>query len=172
MDQVDVSNLAGIYRFGEARRPPTQIAFKIESLGLVREDILRLIDLHYEEVAQFKTVQKLDPDWDMYEAMERSGRLWVMTVRDHGTLVGYIVMIVSRALHYKTLLMASEDIHYLLPEYRKGLTGYRLIANAKRAMQEKGCKLMLMRCKAEKSHAALFERLDGELSDLVYAFRL
>ena len=161
----------GLYRVGEPRRQ-SEISYQIEPLDFVKSDILSLIEFHYEETAQFKTVQKLDPDWEAYAALERTGRLWTMTVRDRGILVGYIVMIVGRALHYKSIVMASEDIHYLLPEYRKGLTGYRLLAKAKQAMKDKGVKLMLMRCKAKQSHAALFERLDGELADLVYAFKL
>jgi hypothetical protein len=162
----------GIYRLGEPRRNTPSIAYRVEALAPVRRDIQPLIERHYEEIAQFKDMQKLDPDWETYETLERLGRLWVMTVRDHGALVGYIVMIVSKALHYKTLLMATEDIHYLLPEYRKGLTGYRLLAKTKQAMKEKGARMAIMRCKAGQSHAALFERLDGDLSDLVYAFRL
>jgi hypothetical protein len=164
--------LRGLYRLGEPRRNIPSIAYQVESLAPVRRDIQPLIERHYEEIAQFKDMQKLDPDWETYETLERLGKLWVMTVRDHGMLVGYFVMVINRALHYKTLLLATEDIHYLLPEYRKGLIGYRLMAKAKQAMKEKGAHMAIMRCKAGQSHAALFERLDGELSDLVYAFRL
>jgi hypothetical protein len=148
------------------------ITFQVETLASTRDEALPLLDRHYEEIAQFKDVQKLDPDWEIYEALERAGRLWVMTVRDHDVMVGYMVMLINRALHYKTLLMATEDIHFLVPEYRKGMTGYLLIRKTLRAMKERGCKLATMRCKAGISHAVLFERLDGELSDLVYAFKL
>ena len=160
----------GLYRVGEPRRPA--ITYQVETLAATREEALPLLDRHYEEIAQFKGVQKLDPDWETYDAMERSGHLWVMTVRDRGQLVGYMVMVINRALHYKSLLMATEDIHYLAPEYRKGLTGYRLLAKTRQAMKDKGAKMATMRCKAGQSHAALFERLGGELSDMVYAFTL
>jgi hypothetical protein len=163
----------GLYRLGEPRRNPLGISYQVETLAATRQEALPLLDRHYEEIAQFKDVQKLDPDWVTYMAMERAGRLWVGTVRDSGVLIGYTVMIIAPALHYKSLLMATEDIHYLLPEYRKGLTGYRMLRKAKAAMKERGCKLAIMRCKAGTlSHATLFERLDGELSDLVYAFKL
>jgi hypothetical protein len=148
------------------------ITFQVETLAATRDEALPLLDRHYEEIAQFKDVQKLDPDWEAYGAIERAGKLWVMTVRDRGILVGYMVMVINRALHYKTLMMATEDIHFLLPEYRKGLTGYRLLVKTKQAMKDLGCKLAIMRCKAGMSHSVLFERLDGELSDLVYAFKL
>jgi GNAT superfamily N-acetyltransferase len=161
----------GLYRIGEPRRSSPSIAYQVETLSQVRNDILPLIERHYQEIAQFKDAQKLDPDWDDYAALERNGKLWVLTARDRGVLIGYFVMVVSRSRHYRTLLMASEDIHYLLPEYRRGLTGYRLIAKTVAAMKERGVGLTLLRTKAGQSHAVLFERLDGELSDLVYVFK-
>ena len=162
----------GLYRVGEPRRHTPAITYQVETLAATRDEALPLLERHYEEIAQFKDIQKLDPDWDAYATMERAGRLWVMTVRDHGALVGYIVMVIARALHYKQLLVAQEDIHFLLPEYRKGLTGYRMLVKAKQAMQARGCKMIIMRCKAEiVNHAPLFERLGGELSDLVYVFK-
>jgi len=171
MDQLIAENpdlFTGLYRVGEPRR--TAITYQVEALAEMRDEVLCLIDRHYEEIAQFKDAQKLDPDWEAYEALERAGKLWVMTVRDCDVLVGYIVMVINRNLHYKQLLMATEDIHFLLPAYRKGLTGYRLLARAKQAMRDRGAGMVVMRCKADKSHGALFERLGGKLSDLVYVF--
>jgi L-amino acid N-acyltransferase YncA len=165
-------NFTGLYRLGEPRRQQPVISYRVETLAATRGEALPLLQSHYDEIAQFKDVQKLDPDWEMYDRLEQLGRLWVMTVRDRGTLVGYMVMVINRALHYRTLLMATEDIHYLLPHYRRGMTGYRLIRLTLRAMRERGCRMAVMRCKAANSHAKLFERLDGELSDLVYAFML
>lgn len=162
--------LSGLYRIGEPRRP--EITYQVETLAASRAEALPLLEQHYDEIAQFKTVQRLDPDWETYEALERVGKLWVMTVRDSGMLVGYMVMVVNRALHYKTLLMATEDIHFLLPRYRKGLVGYRLLAKTKQAMAERGVHMVIMRTKASQSHGALFERLGGVLSDLVYALVL
>lgn len=175
LDQQIAANpglFTGLYRVGEPRRAGADITYQVETLTATRDEALPLLDRHYEEIAQFKDVQKLDPDWEAYEALEKAGKLWVGTVRNHGILIGYTVMIVHRALHYKGLLMASEDIHFLLPEYRKGLTGYRMLMKAKQAMKDRGCRLAIMRCKAGMPHGALFERLDGELSDLVYAFKL
>ena len=172
MDQeVD---LTGIYRAGEPRRSASAITFHVEPKGvdMVRQEGLDLIERHYDEIAQFKTVQKLDPDWETYNNLERAGRLWVLSARADGVLIGYIVMVVFRNLHYKNLLMATEDIHFIAPEYRKGLTGYRLLARMKKEMQAKGVGMIITRTKASQSHAALFERLGGHLQDLVYAIVL
>jgi GNAT superfamily N-acetyltransferase len=169
---LDPALVTGLYRVGEPRQQKPEITYQVETLAATRDEALPLLDRHYEEIAQFKDVQKLDPDWETYEALERTGKLWVMTVRDRGSMVGYIVMVINRNLHYKQLMMATEDIHFLLPAYRKGLIGYRMLAKAKEAMKARGCRMAAMRCKAGMSHAPLFERLGGELSDMVYAFKL
>jgi hypothetical protein len=166
-----MDDLTGLYRLGEPRQQAPVITYQVETLAATRDEAMPLLDRHYDEIAQFKDVQKLDPDWDAYAALERAGKLWVMTVRDRGSMIGYIVMLVGRSLHYK-LVVASEDIHYLLPAYRRGLTGYKLIAKAKQAMKERGAQLVIMRCNAGQAHGALFERLGAELQDLVYVFKL
>lgn len=164
----------GIYRIGEFRREPVRpkLTFQVESIEATRHEAMPLLDRHYDEIAQFKDVQKLDPDWETYEALELKGRLWVMTARSDGKLIGYIVMIMSRDLHYRNVMKAAEDIHFILPEYRKGLLGYRLIAKAKQAMKDKGMQMVSFRTKAGHDHGVLFERLGGVLHDLVYTIVL
>lgn len=172
MDQyADI--MTGIYRAGEPRWTPPVVVFAVESVSAIRQECLPLIDRHYDEIAQFKQVQKLDPDWDAYARLEVAGKSWVMTARASGVLVGYIVMLISTGLHYRKLVQAAEDIHYILPEYRRGLTGYRMLALTKKAMQARGVHTISFRTKSgDKDHGLLFERLGGVLHDLVYTIVL
>jgi hypothetical protein len=162
----------GLYRVGEPRRAPVAITFQVEGVKAVQTEGLALLDSHYEEIAQFKQVQRLDPDWEAYYRLEQAGKLWVMTVRADGRMVGYIVMLLTTDMHYRQLLRATEDIHFILPEYRKGLTGYRLLVRMKQAMAEKGAHTITLRTKANSDHGVLFERLGGVLHDLVYTIVL
>lgn len=162
----------GLYRVGEPRRAKLVVTFQVEDVDAVRNDGLPLLDAHYEEIAQFKEVQKLDPDWDAYYRAEQQGKLWVLTARLDGAMIGYIVMFLSRDMHYRTLLRATEDIHFILPEHRKGLLGYRLLAKTKQAMKEKGVHTVTVRTKANANHGLLFERLGGVLHDHVYTIVL
>jgi hypothetical protein len=151
------------------------ISFQEETLSAVRADLDALFPIlqrHYQEIAQFKEVQQLDPDWEAYEKADRAGKLWIMTARDHGRLVGYIVMLLAHDMHYRTLRRATEDIHFILPEYRRGLLGYRMLRWTLDEMRAKSIQMVKFRTKANHSHAALFERLGGELEDLVYTFVL
>jgi L-amino acid N-acyltransferase YncA len=163
--------LTGLYRLGEPRHT-YPVVFQVESVKAVRHEVIPLIEQHYQEIAQFKEVQKLDPDWEAYGRLEDQGKLWVLTARSDGNLVGYIVMLLTRDMHYRNLLKATEDIHFLLPQYRKGMTGYRMLAMMKRAMKEKGAHMINVRTKANSDHGLLFERLGGVLHDLVYTIVL
>ena len=162
----------GLYRVGEPRRAKPSVVFAIENVDAVQKDGLPLLDRHYDEIAQFKDVQKLDPDWDAYYRIESQGKLWVMTARLDGEMIGYIVMMVTADMHYRKLLRATEDIHFILPEHRKGLLGYRMLAKTKQAMKEKGVHTVTFRTKANADHGLLFERLGGVLHDLVYTIVL
>ena len=162
----------GLYRVGEPRRAKPSVTFQIEDVEAVSRDGLPLLDKHYEEIAQFKEVQKLDPDWDVYYRIEKQGKLWVMTARLDGEMIGYIVMMLTNDMHYRALLRATEDIHFILPEYRKGILGYKMLAKTKQAMKEKGANTVTFRTKADANHGLLFERLGGVLHDLVYTIVL
>jgi hypothetical protein len=96
----------GLYRIGEPRRSKPTVVFQRETIAVVRPEVQSLIEMHYEEVAQFKQAQKLDPDWEAYDRLEKTGKAWLMTARADGELVGYIVMLVGFHLHYKTLSTA------------------------------------------------------------------
>jgi Acetyltransferase (GNAT) family len=162
----------GIYRAGEPRREKSAVTFQIENVDAVKKDGLPLLDAHYEEIAQFKDVQKLDPDWDVYYRIEGQGKLWVMTARLDGAMIGYIVMMLTNDMHYRKLMRATEDIHFILPEHRKGILGYRMLAKTKQAMREKGAHTITFRTKPSSDHGLLFERLGGVLHDLVYTIVL
>jgi len=146
--------------------------FAVETIAATREEAWPLLEQHWREIAQFKDVQVLDPDWDAYARLEQMGRLWVMTVRVGGRLIGYTTVIISHDLHYRNLIRAQEDIHFLLPEYRKGLLGYRMLRFVRDKMRARGVQMISFRTKASKSHGPLLERLGGVLHDLVYTIVL
>ena len=58
--------------------------YQQEFLDQVENDILVLIDLHYEEIALNQDKIKLNPDWEVYRALEDQGKLKVFTARSRG----------------------------------------------------------------------------------------
>ena len=81
-------------------------------------EIRQLLDIHYQELALNKDKVPLDPQWDLYENHEDSGRLVYVTLREEGELIGYVISIVAPGLHYKTCLTAHMDILFVRPDKR------------------------------------------------------
>jgi hypothetical protein len=150
--------------------PSRQVVFQVEQspVAMIRSEGLDLLKQHWEEVAPHRDIQVLDPDWAVYETLERFGRLWVLSARDRGRLVGYIVMTLSQNMHYRKLKMATDDIHFLHPDYRRGLTGYRMLVLAEKAMAELGVGKCVFRTKFLLDHGKLFERRKFVKEDIIW----
>lgn len=93
--------------------------------------------------------EPFDPNWDAYFAREREGDLAAWTARTldfeggdphkpeswahktqppaRGVLVGYILWATFRGLHSGSTRFANADLVYLAPEWREGMTGYKLL---------------------------------------------
>ena len=120
------------------------ITYQQEFLTQVKPDILPLLHLDWLEIEHQKDIREFDPDWEAYEALEQVGILKVFTVRSEDKLVGYYSCVVSSSLHSRGLLQATIDAIYLHPDYRKGLTGYKLIKFAEKCLKEDGVKIILL----------------------------
>jgi hypothetical protein len=110
----------------------------------------------------------LNPDLETYNALDAQGKLITVCARDNDRLVGYIVFIVAPHLHYKDVIVGNEDLHFLLPEYRKGRVGINLLKAGEEAMRLAGAKLIITRTKAKQDHGKIFQRLGYSLQDHVY----
>lgn len=118
--------------------------YQQEFINSVKSDIIPLLHLDWLEIEHRKDIREFDPDWEAYETLEQAGILKVFTVRSEGKLVGYYSCIVSSSLHCRGLLQATIDAIYLHPNYRKGLTGYKLIKFAEKCLKEDGVKIILL----------------------------
>ena len=118
--------------------------YQQEFINSVKSDITPLLYLDWLEIEHRKDIREFDPDWEAYETLEQAGILKVFTVRSEGELIGYYSCIVSSSLHCRGLLQATIDAIYLHPNYRKGLTGYKLIKFAEKCLKEDGVKIILL----------------------------
>jgi GNAT superfamily N-acetyltransferase len=135
---------------------------------------------HYDENAPIKRVFKQDLDWSRYMQAQDKDEFFLVTARIGlpqlkvesaglvGKLVGYMAMFLQPHLHYRQTKVACDDAHYLMPEYRGQGAGKAMIAFAEKVAAERGASVFSMRCKAEQSHAHIFESLGYKLTDLVF----
>lgn len=143
--------------------------FAHENLSNVKDEILPLLDEHWEEIALNKDVIKLNPDWEAYAAYDSINALRVYTARDNGALVGYFVLLVNRSLHYKDHLFAVNDIIFLKKEVRLGMTGVKLIKYAVKCLEEEGVSKIMINTKIHQPFDAVLERLNFKCIERVYS---
>ena len=140
-----------------------------ECLANVKEDIKPLIEKHWELVALNQGSIKLNPDWEHYANLDASGALRIFTARDNGELVGYCVLVVSRSMHYKDHIFASNDVVFVLPDSRSGATGYNLVKYAEDHCRDNGVSLLNVNTKVHLPFDTLMLGMGFELIERVYS---
>jgi GNAT superfamily N-acetyltransferase len=143
--------------------------FAIEPFRQVYDEMKALLVPHYEEVAKDKHLFRLAVDESFYDAIQARGNLVIVTARHEGRLAGYFVWFTAQHPHYKNVRVAEEDVHFMLPEYRRGMAGYMLIKRAVELVGTVGVKHWKAREKIGHEHPALWKRLGFKPTDVVYA---
>lgn len=146
----------------------TLISYHTERLNQqLIDDITPLLKLHYDEIAQYKHINVLDPDYTQYYRLQANDALRVYTVRDNGDLVGYSVYFIAPNAHYPGSIHANNDVLFVLPEYR-GTTGRKLLQYAEAQLKLGGVDLIHMHMKVEHDKPALFKRMGYTHSENLY----
>lgn len=124
---------------------------------------------HHAELALHQNKIKMDLDAEAYQNLENAGRLFVLTARVDGKLVGYLVAFpIPGHMHYKSAgPMCLTDMYFILPEFRRGI-GAKLFTEFERIMRERGFVQIMTGCKKHQDHSALLERLGWTHSDLTF----
>jgi len=148
------------------------VTFQPEKFSDVYEECAALAPAHYQEIAAYQDIYSLNWNTAAYKKAEDADQIAVIAARSGLRLVGYFIMFIMPHPHYVGTLIATEDIHYLVPEFRRGWTGAKLIRAAEAHARERGCKVIFSRTKARLHHDAFYRRLGYELMDLTYTKRL
>ena len=140
------------------------ITFQEETLNQIHdkefEDILRL---HSEELTEFSF--PLNPDWKVYQQLEDVNALHIVTAREGERLIGYYVSFITTHHHYKDALVAENDLHYILPEYRKGWLGYKFLKKVIQFLKRRNVNIISHNMKVSHSYLPLTERLGFRLME-------
>ena len=134
------------------------ITYQVEEYENCIEEIKPHYIKHYEELSVTKEFD-LDPDYEAYSNLATIGLIKVITCRKEGVLIGYIYFILSKNLHYKTMLVACEDIYYLEKSERKGRVGINLFKFAEQYLKSIGVNRIVYSTKVHLDNSRLFEYL-------------
>lgn len=128
-----------------------------------------LWQLHYEELGADPKRSPWEPDVDVYRALAAAGRLHITGARQGSKLVGYNVLLLQPNPHYRTVLVAFDDMYYLHPLYRKGLAGVRLVQETVKMLRAKGVRRVLYQSNDKKPMDRLFRYLGFERNYTIWS---
>lgn len=127
-----------------------------------------LIRQHWSEIAVNQDVQKLDVKWEFYAETARRGYMWMIVVRDDAKMVGYFLYMLSPIPHYQRIKQATEDSHFILPEYRAQGYGTAMLVCAEQSALNRGAQIMKVRTKVHRDNSDFWEGRKFERVEYVY----
>lgn len=145
------------------------VTFQKEPFANLIEELPELWRRHWDEVALDKEAVPLAPAWGEYMELARLGMLHIMTARANGKLIGYYFALVRPHLHYRHTLHGWSDIFIILPEYRKGLTGYKLFRETEKMLRELGVQKNYVMTKVHFPLKLLMRRLGYRFIERTYS---
>ena len=151
----------------ESRVPKTEIRLCTYDEFVVLAD--PLFEEHYEEIARNKQVMKLKPNYQLYEALNSTGWLFIYVAMRDDVCIGYSMNIMMHHLHYADLRIAQNDILFVKKEFRGGRLGLRLLKVTEDHARSEGCKLMLWHAKENTALAELLPKLKYGVQEIMYS---
>lgn len=131
-----------------------------------------LLELHWEEVAQNKSLMVLKPDYEKYRQIEAMGKMFGVFAYYEGSIVGYSVNIIDTHLHYSDLISCSNDVLFLDPVFRDTPLGLRLKKATEVEAKARGARLMLWHAKENSPFAAILAKQKYNVQDIIYSKQL
>lgn len=107
---------------------------------------------------------------ELYQAVAAAGNLLFAGAFADGELVGYCSAFLLRHLHYDCL-MCQHDALFLLPAYRAGMAGLRLVRTIEREAARRGAAYAAWHAKPGSSFEGILARR-GRREDVVYLRQL
>ena len=139
----------------------------IKEVDSIKDQIQVLIKRHYAELTLDKDVMKLAPDWDRYNELNNLGKLSIVAAYDGEKIVGYSVFFLNEHIHYKNNIIANNDVLFLAPEYRLGMTGIKLIKYSEMILQQLGVSKVIWHVKMAKDFRKLLHRMGYQDEDII-----
>ena len=145
-----------------------EVSYQEETYDESINDIKKIIDDHYEEIALYKDKIKLNPNFDFYEQADKNDTIRFYTARVEDNLVGYMVTFVAKHPHYDDHIFANNDIIFLDKEYRNLSAGRGLISFAENKLKEEGVSVFNINTKVHQPFDNLMLSLGYDCVDRIY----
>ena len=148
------------------------ITFAVETLRECLDELLPILEAHFEEVNFDKDQVPHEPDWDDYMLLENSRMLHVVTARENGTLVGYCSTIINTSLHHRNNVFGVNDALYLIPELRGTRVAYDMLKFVFADLKTRGVDHVHLSMKVTHPFDKLCEALGMHLEERLYSLHI
>lgn len=122
--------------------PKPALAYQWVSFATMAREYARLFVLMHKELGHHQDESPADPDFPQYFNLELTGALRFLAVQNYGRLVGFVLCTVGPHIDYSSTRWGSILKIYLLPEFRRGGRGMRMLRMAHEMMRESGVKIV------------------------------
>lgn len=136
-----------------------------------KEYLPRLKELfvdHWEEIASNKETRNLNVAEDLFISLEQQGSLLSLGAFVDEKLIGYSINIFNIDPHDKEKILCINDALYVVPLFRNGSTGIKLIKETEKVAKESGAYATIWHAKPDSSLNKLLIKLDYKIKDFLY----
>lgn len=135
----------------------------------LNEELTPLIESNFAETDEFPDIERVKNPL-VYLNNKQAFRLY--TARDNGSPIAYAIYIVQPHPHYENSLQAQQDLIYMYPNYRKGMTGYLFLKWCDEQLKAEGVSIVYQFTGLRRDISAVFTRLGYSKIQSMYARRL
>ncbi len=132
------------------------------------EEMKPFLEEHHKEAGLYSDLIDLDPNYELYSLMNKTGVCHMFTARDDDILIGYCVTFIQPHPHCKNENFAVNDIVYVGKEYRHTEVASEMISELELIMKQKGVTVMTFTMKTFKTFESLLDSLDFDKSEVIF----
>lgn len=132
-------------------------------------ELLPLLQMHRDELATNKALMVLNPNWEMYRALEQNDALLALLAYCDDEIVGYSACILTKHPHYMGLTYAHNDVLFLAPAFRGGRLGIQLIHATEQAAKERGAQMVMWHAKEGTALLGMLPRMGYKVQDVIFS---
>lgn len=123
---------------------------QVESFEHALPELLPLFPRHHAELGLFQDRMPLRPQFGEYVERERSGKLFLVTVRRDGAVAAYHTVQIAPGFHYGETLTGTSDMYYVVPEERGRGMVLPLFRQIERELRRRGVQVWYSGYKTHK----------------------
>lgn len=134
----------------------------------VTDEIDALLRDMYQHTVASSGIPQYDFDWPRYEQVDKSGMLLLCTIRYDGLLAGFVMYLVVKHPHHRTVDSAECDAIAINHTVRGHGIGHMLYEFAERQLRDRGVQFVTHRYRVCYGVEPVFPKWGFHLEEHVY----